>query len=111
MKKFTEGPWNLEFGNAEIRYREHSINTEYGLLAVVDAGNYGGWRDCEDEGESEFAANARLISRSPEMYSALERILFRCNSFLDDERDMSQDSIAAIAMICTRELKKARGEE
>ena len=45
------------------------------------------------------------------MYKALERILFRCNSFLDDERDMSQDSIAAIAMICTRELKKARGEE
>jgi hypothetical protein len=45
------------------------------------------------------------------MCAALDRILFRCNSFLDDERDMSQDSIAAIAMICTKELKKARGEE
>lgn len=92
MKKFTEGPW-IKIGSV--------IKSICGSRKVADikiTDNEGLW-------------NALLITRSPEMYAALEKIMFRCNSFLDDERDMKQPSIEMIAVICERELKKARGEE
>ena len=92
MKKFTDGPW-IKIGGV--------IKSICGSRKVADI------KITDTEG----LCNALLITRSPEMYAALEKILFRCKSFLDDERDMSQDSIAVIAMICTKELKKARGEE
>ena len=92
MKKFTEGPW-IKIGSL--------IKSICGSRKVADI------KITDNEG----LLNALLITRSPEMYAALEKILFRCNSFLDDERDMKQPSIEMIAVICERELKKARGEE
>ena len=108
MKKFTKGPWVIvpaedEWGHGRIASIEEKPESMIGE-------NYWSVAECNTMRE-EHDANAHLIARSPSMYEALDRILFRCNSFVDDERDMSQDSIAAIAMICTRELKKARGEE
>lgn len=104
MKKFTEGPW-------KIHDRAHLAVVGGNGYMVATCGGYSNNQRCPIDLEEEQSANVSLIASSPSMYKALERILFRCNSFLDDERDMSQDSIAAIAMICTRELKKARGEE
>ena len=104
MKKFTEGPWKW----ADNYFGLFQKATGKDILEAVE---YEGMHVAYHGEDGMRAANARLIRQSPEMYEALERILFRCNSFLDDERDMSQDSIAAIAMICTQELKKARGEE
>ena len=92
MKKFTEGPW-IKIGSV--------IKSICGSRKVADI------KITDNEG----LGNALLITRSPEMYAALERILFRCNSFLDGEMDMAQPSIEAIATICTRELKKASGEQ
>lgn len=104
MKKFTEGPWKW----ADNYFGLFQKGTGKDILEAVA---YEGLHVAYHGEDGMRAANARLIRQSPEMYAALDRILFRCNSFLDDERDMSQDSIAAIAMICTRELKKARGEQ
>lgn len=108
MKKFTEGPWIIvpaedEWGHGRIASIEEKPESMIGE-------NYWSVAECSTMRE-EHDANDHLIASSTSMYKALERILNRCNSFLDDERDMSQDSIAEIAMICTQELKKARGEE
>lgn len=103
MKKFTEGPWKIGTPGPNGCL---TIGTERGLMTAMIAHSIN-----EPSQESQARGDAALIARSPSMYEALERILFRCNSFLDDDRDMSQDSIAAIAMICTQELKKARGEQ
>ena len=104
MKKFTEGPWKW----ADNYFGLFQKGTGKDILEAVA---YEGMHVAYHGEDGMRAANARLIRQSPEMYAALERILFCCNSFLYDERDMKQPSIDMIAVICERELKKARGEE
>lgn len=103
MKKFTEGPWIIGTAGPNGCL---TIGTERGLMTAMIAHSIN-----EPSQESQARGDAALIARSPSMYEALDRILFRCNSFIDGEMDMAQPSIEAIATICTRELKKARGEQ
>lgn len=106
MKKFTEGPWVWDMNRPDDLCPALFGKYQKKVIDLGDEEHY-----YPSSGYLVNDADYSVIARSPEMYAALDRILFRCNSFLDDERDMSQDSIAAIAMICTQELKKARGEE
>lgn len=75
MSKHTPGTWKSEISESEAHYREHPVyGPDSQLIAIVDSGNYGGWRDSEDDGQAEFAANARLIAAAPDLLEALEEI-------------------------------------
>lgn len=104
MKKFTEGPWKW----ADNYFGLFQKGTGKDILEAVE---YEGLHVAYHGEDGMRAANARLIRQSPEMYAALERILNKCNLYLDIEVAMPQDAMAKIALICTKELKKARGEE
>jgi hypothetical protein len=107
VNKFTDGPWSLETYEGDPRYAEHYVKAGDHMVAIVSAANHGEWRNAEDEGESEFIANAKLIAASPLMIEALQKIQFRCECFLEDERSMSLSSIEAIKAICDEVISKA----
>lgn len=60
--------------------------------------------------EVEAEANAKLIAQAPDMHAALNRIAFRCQSFLADERTMQLESIEAILAICDAALDNSSPE-
>jgi len=57
----TPGEWEGTFNN-DKRYSEGEIQSQAGLIAIIAGLNYGAWRDAEDEGNSEFAANTNFIA-------------------------------------------------
>lgn len=67
-KKWTTGPWTVDVDDITA-----SIIARDGELVV--AGEYNGWMApfaCRDEGVS----NANLIATAPELYEALENLLY-----------------------------------
>lgn len=73
MNKFTAGPWSYEAYEGDPRYAEHYVKARDHMVAIVSAANHGEWRDSDDEGESEFIANAKLISAAPDLLDALRQ--------------------------------------
>jgi hypothetical protein len=71
MTEFTSGPWELETYSGDPRYAEHYVKSGDHMICIVSAANHGEWRDSDDEGESEFVANARLIASAPCLLAAL----------------------------------------
>ncbi len=98
MSNWTKGPWTVEVDTGDRFYSEHHIESSEGMVAIVDGGNYGAWRDSEDEGKQEFEANAHLISSAPDLYEALEGILA-----ITDRDHVAWDKAHAA-------MEKARGE-
>lgn len=65
----TPGPWSVtahrtgDYGDATVGY-------DNGMIAIVAGGNWGEWRDADDNGDAEFLANARLIAAAPDLLAA-----------------------------------------
>ena len=88
MISHTPGPWRIG-SKFEVGPRSYADDQSFGMIEPL-ADVYGDNRE----------SDAKLISRSPEMYAALTRIAFRCQSFLTDDRPMLPASIEAILSIC-----------
>ena len=105
MKKFTEGPWVWDMNRPDALCPALFGKDKKKVIDLGDEEQY-----YPGSGYVENDADYSLIASSPSMYKALERILNKCNLYLDIEVAMPQDAMAKIALICTKELKKARGE-
>lgn len=103
MYKFAVGPWVVE---EDVRdYGEGEYIAGYDIRSASGEEVIG----CEGingDGETN-RANAKLIAASPLMIEALQKIHFRCECFLEDERSMSLSSIEAIKSICDEVISKA----
>jgi hypothetical protein len=89
--KFTEGPWEVEYDNSD---REQWY--EVGPAKVAWSYRYGNHED------DTALADAHLIAAAPDMYEALERLMFRLADFEPHYRALFQEGRAALA--------KANGE-
>lgn len=94
MSGFTEGPWERN-SDGEL------IAADGKCVGVWGLGVTHVYRSEEAE------ANSKLISASPLMIAALQKIQFRCECFLEDDRDMKKHSIEAIKAICDAAIDKA----
>lgn len=95
--KFTPGPWRFEASTKTIR----SIPANY-WLATMDS-----W-----DGAVDHKANATLIAAAPELLSALEQLINRCEKLNDMyPKDsgmwhaMTLEARAAIAKATEKEIK------
>lgn len=63
---------------------------------------YGSTSPMNDQyvGASKLTENVNIICAAKEMLEALRKIQFRCECFLEDNRDMKKHSIEAIKSIC-----------
>lgn len=95
----TSGPWAYTFRAGECS--EGTITSEDDWLVAVVAGqNHGQWRDTDDNGDTEFEANARFIVAACNSYDrhfgprAIEAaeadLLGRCLEALRECRDQFQ---------------------
>jgi len=91
----TKGKWVLD----ESRH-DGSINVLDPFRHIAMVSQYRA--KVGDQAENE--ANAELIAKAPDMHAALQRIAFRCQTFLADERTMQLESIEAILSICDSAL-------
>lgn len=94
MSEFTSGPWDYWSGYNAYDNIEAQVTAEGGDIVIAS------YNHLISEGE----ANAKLIAKAPDMHAALNRIAFRCQSFLADERVMQLESIEAILAICDAAL-------
>lgn len=92
MINFTKGPWKV--GREWI---DDGDGSEIEVFSVM-AG------DEPVTDQPIYEADARLMAKAPEMYAALQRIAFRCLSFIGDDREMKVESIQAILSICDAAL-------
>ena len=104
MSEITKGPWKLlphGHGHYTPGCGEYPhIQSESGET-VIDGSWYGSY--CTE-------ADLKLIAKAPDMHAALNRIAFRCQSFLADERIMQLESIEAILAICDAALDNSSPE-
>lgn len=70
---------------------------------------YGSTSPMNDQyvGASKLTENVNMICATKEMLDALRKIQFRCECFLEDDRDMKKHSIEAIKAICDSAIDKA----
>lgn len=99
MSNFTKGEWFAKREGQSTVYIECRIGGGW-LQEVAACGPTA-------NGIEEQEANAKLIAASPLMIEALQKIQFRCECFLEDERSMSLSSIEAIKAICDEVISKA----
>ena len=90
MTEFTKGPWALNRYGEVINSTGEMVQVEGFALSGIS--------------RPETRANRNLLLASPEMYLALNKIAFRCESFIGDERAMKIQSIEVILNLCNKAI-------
>lgn len=93
MSGYTKGPW---------------IANEF---YIYDDKQRDALADCCYRDYDTNRANAKLIAAAPDLLEALQKIKFRCECFLEDDRDMKKHSIEAIKAICDAVIDKALAQK
>lgn len=118
--KFTPGPWEVKQGDdpRDFIVAERSGNT----VAEPNCELFNDWPELDPSvrhiGVDEAKANAYLIAAAPNLYSALEKLIEKADSFTQDavaDRIRFQRDAAHVirnAMAAARAaLRRARGEQ
>lgn len=70
----TPGPWVAQWHGSR-NWTDGEVMRGDDIIAVVCGTNQGQFREADDDGNAEFAANARLIAASPTLLEALEQVV------------------------------------
>lgn len=99
MSNFTKGEWFAKREGQSTVYIECRIGGGW-LQEVAACGPTA-------NGSEEQEANAKLIAAAPDLLEALQKIQFRSECYIEDDREMSVASVEMIKLICDEAINKA----
>ena len=99
MSNFTKGEWFANREGQSTVYVECRIGGGW-LQEVAACGPTA-------NGSEEQEANAKLIAAAPDLLEALQKIQFRLECFIEDDRDMRVASLEVVKSICDKAITKA----